>query len=37
MRSYLLGLTLNISGLGDRTALARSKDFRPENPAASPQ
>ena len=37
MRSYLLGLTLNISGLGDRTALARSKVFRPETPAASPE
>ena len=29
VRSYLLGLTLNISGLGDRTARARSETFRP--------
>jgi hypothetical protein len=29
VRSYLLGLTLNISGLGDRTALAKSEAFRP--------
>ena len=29
VRSYLLGLTLNMSGLGDRTALSRSEAFRP--------
>jgi hypothetical protein len=29
VRSYLLGLAVNISGLGDRTALAKSEVFRP--------
>jgi hypothetical protein len=29
MPSYLLGLAANISGLGDRTALAKSEAFRP--------
>jgi hypothetical protein len=29
IRSYLLGIAVNISGLGDRTALAKSEAFRP--------
>jgi 5-carboxymethyl-2-hydroxymuconate isomerase len=29
VRSYLRGLAVNISGLGDRTALAKSEPFRP--------
>jgi uncharacterized protein DUF4390 len=29
VRSYLLGIAVSISGLGDRTALARSVTFRP--------
>jgi hypothetical protein len=29
VRSYLLGIAVNISGLGDRTALAKSGAFRP--------
>src|SRR5437870_5967527 len=29
---YLLGIAVNISGLGDRTALAKSEWFRPSLP-----
>ena len=34
--AYFLGLTANLSGLGDRTALARSESFRPSRLAAPP-
>jgi len=29
---YLLGIAVNVSGLGDRTALAKSEPFRPTSP-----
>jgi len=34
---YLLGIAVNLSGLGDRTALARSEPFRPESLESAPQ
>jgi len=29
---YLLGIAVNVSGLGDRTALAKSETFVPSHP-----
>lgn len=37
MPGYLLGIAANLSGLGDRTAIAKSEAFRPESLEPSPQ
>lgn len=37
MPGYLLGIAANLSGLGDRTALAKSETFRPESLESHPQ
>lgn len=37
MPGYLLGIAANLSGLGDRTALAKSEAFRPESLESPPQ
>jgi len=37
MPGYLLGIAANLSGLGDRTALAKSEAFRPGSLETSPQ
>lgn len=37
MPGYLLGIAVNLSGLGDRTAIARSEPFRPESLESQPQ